>query len=48
MGYISLGIHESFKSERERTWLKVHCTVQRALPIADIPSIHAAFELALS
>lgn len=48
MGYISLGIHKGFKSEGERTWLKVHCTVQRAPTIADIPFIHAAFELALS
>ena len=48
MDYISLGVPKGFKTEGERTWLEAQCAVQRALPVTDIPSIHAAAELALS
>lgn len=48
MDYISLGIHKGFKTKGERTWRKAHCTVQRALPVKDGPSIHSTAELALS
>lgn len=44
MDFISLGIHKGFKTKGERTWRQV----QRALPIKDIPSVHAAAELAPS
>lgn len=46
MDYISLGIHKGFKAEGETTWRKAHCAVQRALPVKDIPCIHAAAQLA--
>lgn len=48
MDNISLEKHKSFKTKGEKTWLKAHWTVQRALPIKDIPFIHTAAELALS
>lgn len=48
MDCISLGIYKHFKTKRGRTWHEAPCTMQRALPTKDIPSISAADELALS
>lgn len=48
MDSISLGIPKGFQTEGERTWLKAQRAEQRARPVTDVPSLHAAAEPALS